>query len=186
MAAPTFFPHHQARREQGAVLVTGLIFLVVLTLLGVAAMSINAMEERMAGNSRDLNIAFQAAESGLRDAELDILKNISPASGFDASCTNGLCLLPSSSTPLAQSINWSDTSITREYGAYTGAVSLALVGAQPRYIIELLSTLPVSPGQSIGTGIKPASNGVVYRISALGVGGRSESRVILQSLFIKK
>lgn len=186
MAAPTFFPSCQVRHEQGAVLVTGLIFLVVLTLLGVAAMSINAMEERMAGNSRDLNIAFQAAESGLRDAELDILQNISPASGFDASCTNGLCSLPSSSTPLAQSIDWSDTSITRGYGANTGAAALALVSAQPRYIIELLSTLPASPGQSLGTGIKPASNGVAYRISALGVGGRAESRVILQSLFVKK
>ena len=73
MAAPTFFPSYQARSEQGAVLVTGLIFLVVLTLLGVAAMSINSMEERMAGNSRDLNIAFQAAGSGLRHAPPRIL-----------------------------------------------------------------------------------------------------------------
>jgi len=179
-------PLQQVRHEHGAVLITGLIFLVVLTLLGVAAMSINAQEERMAGNSRDLNIAFQAAESGLRDAELDILKNISPASGFDASCTNGLCLPPPSSTSLAQSLNWNDTSITRTYGAYTGAVSLALVSSQPRYIIEVLSILPASPGQSVSTGIKPASSGVVYRISALGIGGRSESRVILQGLFVKK
>lgn len=186
MPPTSFFSRHQRQHEQGAVLVTGLIFLVVLTLLGVSAMSVNALEERMAGNSRDLNIAFQAAESGLRDAELDILKNISPASGFDASCINGLCLPPTSSTPLAQSINWSDTSITRKYGAYTGTASLALVSSQPRYIIELLSTLPASPGQSIATGIKPASSAVVYRISALGVGGRSESRVILQSLFVKK
>jgi len=54
---------------------------------------------------------------------------------------------------LGQSINWNDTSITREYGAYTGTTSLALVSSQPRYIIELLSTLPASPGQSIATGI---------------------------------
>lgn len=186
MATPVLFPGHQAPREHGAVLVTGLIFLVVMTLLGVAAMSINAMEERMAGNTRDMNIAFQAAESGLRDAELDILKNINPASGFDAACTNGLCLPPSSSTSLARSIDWSNAAITREYGTQTGAAALKLVSSQPRYIIELLSTLPVGAGQSIATGIKAASSGVAYRISALGVGGKSESRVILQSLFIKK
>ncbi len=186
MAAPIFIPHQRVRREQGAVLIIGLVFLLVLTMLGISAMSINTLEERMAGNSRDLNLAFQAAESGLRDAELDILTNIGPASGFDASCTNGLCLPPSSSTPLAQSIDWSDASITREYGAYTGTGPLKLVSSQPRYLIELLPALPASPGQSIATGIKPASGGVAYRISALGVGGRSESRVILQSLFIKR
>lgn len=185
MANTILFPPRRVRHEQGAVLLTGLAFLLVLTMLGISAMSINALEERMAGNSRDLNIAFQAAESGLRDAELDILNSINPASGFDASCTNGLCLPPSSSTPLAQSIDWNDTSITREYGAYTGAGLLKLVSSQPRYIIEMLSILPASPGQSIATGNKSASSDVVYRISALGVGGRSESRVILQSLFIK-
>jgi type IV pilus assembly protein PilX len=185
MDTPIFFLHHPARREQGVVLIVGLVFLLVLTMLGISAMSINTLEERMAGNSRDLNLAFQAAESGLRDAELDIFNNIGPDSGFDAACTNGLCLPPSSSTPLAQSINWSDTSITRAYGAYTGVGPLELVSSQPRYIIEVLPALPVNPGQSIATGIKPASGGVAYRISALGVGGRSESRVILQSLFIK-
>lgn len=186
MTTPISFHYQQVRREQGAVLFIGLVFLLILTMLGISAMSINTLEERMAGNSRDLNLAFQAAESGLRDAELDILNNISPASSFDVSCTNGLCLPPPSSTPLAQSINWSDTSITREYGAYTGTGPLKLVSAQPRYIIEVLPALPASPGQSIATGIKPASGGVAYRISALGIGGRSESRVILQSLFIKK
>ena len=186
MATPIFFPKQRVRREQGAVLITGLVFLLVLTMLGISAMSINALEERMAGNSRDLNLAFQAAESGLRDAELDILANISPASGFDASCTNGLCLPPSASTPLAQSIDWNDASITRAYGAYTGVSPLEMVSAQPRYIIEVLPALPAGPGQSIATGIKPASGGMAYRISALGVGGRSESRVILQSLFVKK
>ena len=59
-------------RQNGAALVTGLIFLVILTLLGVTAMQTSIMEERMAGNARDRNIAFQAAEAALRNAEADI------------------------------------------------------------------------------------------------------------------
>jgi type IV pilus assembly protein PilX len=173
-------------RQKGAALAVGLIFLIALALLGISAMAINAMEERMAGNSRDLNLAFQAAESALRDAELDVLKNITPASGFDSACTNGLCLPPSVSTPLASTIDWTNAGITRAYGARTGAVPLAFVSAQPRYIIELLSTLPAGAGQSLAVGIKPASGGVAYRITALGIGGRPESRVILQSIFVKK
>ena len=32
-------------------------------------MTSTTFEERMAGNSRDINLAFQGAEAGLRDAE---------------------------------------------------------------------------------------------------------------------
>jgi type IV pilus assembly protein PilX len=178
--------HASPSRQKGAALAVGLVFLIALALLGIGAMSINAMEERMAGNSRDINLAFQAAESALRDAELDVLKNITPASGFDSACTNGLCLPPAVSTPLARTIDWTNSGITRTYGAGTGAQPLTLVSAQPRYIIELLSTLPAGNGQSLAVGIKPASNGVAYRITALGIGGRPETRIILQSIFVKK
>ena len=59
-------------RERGAILIVTLLFLVILTMLGVTAMSGTTMEERMAGNARDGNIALQAAESALRDARRDI------------------------------------------------------------------------------------------------------------------
>jgi type IV pilus assembly protein PilX len=60
------------RRQQGAVLIVSLLFLVILTLLGLTAMSGTTMEERMSGNSRDMNVALQAAEAALRDARRDI------------------------------------------------------------------------------------------------------------------
>ena len=56
-------------RQQGAVLVVGLIILVVLTLLGVQAMRSNVSQERMASNMRERNVAFQAAEAALRVGE---------------------------------------------------------------------------------------------------------------------
>ena len=61
-------------REGGAVLIVTLMFLVILTLLGVTAMTSTTMEERMSGNTRDSAIALQAAESALRDARRDISK----------------------------------------------------------------------------------------------------------------
>jgi type IV pilus assembly protein PilX len=60
------------REQQGAVLIVALLFLVILTLLGLTAMSGTTMEERMSGNSRDMNVALQAAEAALRDARRDI------------------------------------------------------------------------------------------------------------------
>lgn len=59
-------------RERGAVLIVTLLFLVILTMLGVTAMTGTTMEERMAGNARDGSIALQAAEAALRDARRDI------------------------------------------------------------------------------------------------------------------
>ena len=53
-------PRH---RQQGAVLITSLIFLIILTILAVTSMSTNTLEERMAANAVENNIVFQAAES---------------------------------------------------------------------------------------------------------------------------
>ena len=62
------FSHH----ERGAVLIVALLFLVMLTMLGITAMTGTTMEERMAGNARDNSVAFQAAEAALRDARRDL------------------------------------------------------------------------------------------------------------------
>jgi type IV pilus assembly protein PilX len=58
--------------QAGAALITSLIFLTVLTILGMSTLGTALLESRMSGNSRDRNLAFQSAEIGLRDAELYI------------------------------------------------------------------------------------------------------------------
>jgi type IV pilus assembly protein PilX len=60
------------RRQRGAILVIALLFLVLLTMLALTSMSGTTLEEKMAGQYRELNLAFQAAEAGLRDAEADL------------------------------------------------------------------------------------------------------------------
>ena len=180
-------PHNiSSKRQQGAVLVTGLLILVMLTLIGVTAMSTNLMDERMAGNSRDWDLAFQATESALRDGELDIQRNLSAASGFTATCTGGLCLPPTISTPWYATLNWSSAGVTRYYGQYTSATALPDVSSAPKYIIESIGK-PASPtGASHTIGIKPNTSGSAFRVTARGVGGRTETQVIAQSIFIKR
>ncbi len=58
--------------QSGAVLVISLIMLLLLTLIGASSMQTTTLEEKMAGNIRDRSLAFQAAESAIRDAEQDI------------------------------------------------------------------------------------------------------------------
>ena len=46
-----------------------LVFLLLLTILGIAALNTTSLEEKMAHNVKDRNLAFQAAESALIVAE---------------------------------------------------------------------------------------------------------------------
>ena len=57
------------RRQRGIALIVVLLLLLVMTLLGLASLRSTLMEERMAAATFDRSVAFQAAESALREAE---------------------------------------------------------------------------------------------------------------------
>jgi type IV pilus assembly protein PilX len=71
----------RVNRETGAVLVTAMLLLLVMTIIGVSATSTTVMQEKMSSNTRQSKIAFQAAEVALRSGE-DLF-----ASGFGAGST---------------------------------------------------------------------------------------------------
>lgn len=60
--------HHQT----GAALFISLMFLIILTLIGISAANVSIMQERMAGNVRETNVAFQEAEATLREIEAEV------------------------------------------------------------------------------------------------------------------
>lgn len=53
--------------QQGAALIVSLVILLVMTVLGIGALSTSTLEEKIVFNSQDWNEAFQLAESGIRD-----------------------------------------------------------------------------------------------------------------------
>ncbi len=60
------------KHQTGSALIIGLTILLLMLILGTAGMRTTIMEERMAGNTRDYNNAFQAGEVGLIDGEQDV------------------------------------------------------------------------------------------------------------------
>ena len=68
IAQPKPLPTTNAPQE-GFVLIVGLVILGLLTMLALSSMRDTTMQEKMAGASRASGLAFQAAESALRDAE---------------------------------------------------------------------------------------------------------------------
>jgi len=59
-------------RQRGAVLFVALVFLLLLTLLGVTASSTSILQERMTGGMRNAHLAGIGTESGLRGGEVDL------------------------------------------------------------------------------------------------------------------
>jgi type IV pilus assembly protein PilX len=177
-------------RQRGISLFPSMMFLLVLAVLGVAALNSTLLQEKMAGNTKDANIAFQAAEAGLRDAEADVAQNVGPGTVFSSSCSTGLCTPPSTwpsptSLDISKVVDWSNADSRRVYGSQTGVAALPDVAAQPMYVIEKLSGLPVGAGGSAGIGIgAPGSGGAAYRLTVLATGLRSETRVVLQSTYL--
>jgi len=157
------------RSQQGVVLVVSLVILLVMTLIGISAMRVTGLEEKMAGNSRNMNIAFQSAESALREAEKALATGTLPV-------FNGMNGYYKATSPQKwESIAWSDA--TKVVG-YTGD-TLSGVKTKPAYIIEELSALTRSG--TIEAGVPGVSH--YYRITARGTGSDDNSVVLLQSVY---
>jgi len=180
-------------RQSGAALITGLIFLVVLTMIGITSARMSTLEERMSGNMRDRSIAMQAAELALRDAERDILgavpasaRSLSGLTGFVADCgastaantpadtaDDGLCY--NGAAGYANPI-WSTVNMTAApsvaYGRFTNAANIAGLPVQPRYVLEGIRRTPPGGGQIF-----------YYRITARAQGVNGNTVVWLQEVF---
>lgn len=159
--------------QRGIVLLTGLIFLVVLTLLGTSALQGTLLEERMAGNLRDETAAFQAAEAALRSAEVFLQQAALPA--FDGS--GGL--YHHVFAPAPDPVGWPEW---ETHGRLAEGI-IDDVASQPRYVIEQLVSVPAmgSGGSAQQSGNSAHAN--LFRIIARGVGGTRSAVVLLQSTY---
>jgi len=184
------FEVHTRSAERGAVLITGLVFLVVLLMIVVSVMRSGTLEERMASNALDRQLALQAAEAVSRDAQVAFFTTpVSPfdpfdISGFTSACTNGLCGVPAAgSTPLWKNTSAWTTTKTRTFASSASNITqlatnctppTGFTDCQPRYFIE-----PVGfEGGQIGM-ICPK---VIYRVTARGV-GKDSSTVFVETMY---
>ena len=69
-------PLASPKRQAGISLFIVLILLLVMSILGIAVLRSSGMQERMSANMRDRGLAFQAAETALREAQEDVLGNV--------------------------------------------------------------------------------------------------------------
>lgn len=63
------------KKEQGAVLLIGLVMLLIVTLIGVTSMQSVTLDEKVASNMQSATLAYHGAEVGLTTCESSLLAN---------------------------------------------------------------------------------------------------------------
>ncbi len=184
------------KRDAGMSLIVSLIFLLIVSVVGMSVLNVSTVSEKMAAGTRDKDLAFQAAEIAIRKAETYIETSVNGTAGFSTACTNGLCAeIPPNST----SSRWEDANYcspgdiwqcSKSVEVNLSSVSPGTFSKNPRYFIELLGDISNSGGKvividNIGD-TTLTSETQVYRITALGFGGSNHARVLLQSTYGKR
>jgi type IV pilus assembly protein PilX len=154
------------RQQRGASLLMALIFLVVMAMLSVTLANVTTLEERMAGNTRDRDLALQAAEAALRDAEVRLgvpAFRAGPFPAFNALNANDAAFWETCfTTPAAPCL------APLVPATLMPTVGEGAVAEQPRFVVE--TKPPVGPTE-------------IFRVTARGVGGSTDTVVVLQAEF---
>jgi type IV pilus assembly protein PilX len=170
------------RRHRGVALFISLVLLLILTIIGVSAVQTTTLETRMARNEHDSLLAFQAAESALRDAE-NFLETVVTTAIFTDGGANGLWTI----ADLGDPNRWEDPAVWQG-GTSVSAPSAAgaVVVEQPRYIIEhIASVLREENAFQISDpyAASAADRIEIFRVTARGVGGTENAQVLLQTTY---
>lgn len=195
--------------QQGMALVVVLMLLVIVSVLGVAAMRITMMAERSARNDRDMQVALQAAEEALLDAELDISSKEPDSRGiflrestqvlFIDGCGNssdgdkliGLCELRKEGKPAWLTVDFEDdqdSARSAALGHYTGRTfasgssTSALLGVRPSRTPRYVIEGMDDPLLCRDRG-KVGCGKKVYRVTSMGFGPRPDIQAVVQVIY---
>ena len=177
--APTLRP---GDRQAGMALVLSLLFLLILTILGVTSMNTSTLQEKMAGNMKNQYTAFQASESALRDGESWLQQQTSrPPPTSDGSSGVWNLGTPGDFLDPTHDFSWWQAN-GEEYGP-DGAQDIASASDDPRYVIEERAFANDSVNLGLSYGI---SGRYYYRVTGFGVGSTRAAQVLTQSSYPRR
>ena len=166
------------KRQAGAVLIVSLVVLLIVTMIGVSSMRGSVLEEKMAGNVRDRNVAFQTAESAVREAE-DFIEGVVSLGSFTGS--GGLYGVSDPAPMYWDTTTWSSAGnhvvAGNKYGSYDS----------PKYYIKHFTTVVGTEGAMNMSGYgdnKGTGDVSIFTITGRATGSSADSaEVILRSQY---
>ena len=182
------------QQQSGVALFMSLVMLLIITILGLSSVQTTTLQERMARNARDTNLAFQAAEASIKDAET-LVETFNSLTSFGADPRVNPTQCYSSPSAAAGfyyeagyncESNWAQVDWSSGTGSIAAATNITGVAEQPRYIIEHVKTVVADVdrlnldniGQDTGSG-----RAQIFRITVYGAGGTDTAHVMIQSTY---
>jgi len=172
-------PH--PRTQRGAIMVVSLLLLLVMTVLALTASQSTTLQERMAGNARDTDLAFQAAEAGLRDAEATLAALIPfGTSGKPEDCdAASTCVIKQHSINFKPDLGHADTFWNENTRQYQGdEQQIGEVVSDPLIFTEQRGEIR----DSLATGVPGVTGTAFYAHTVRAKGGTDTATVVLQSI----
>lgn len=171
--------------QRGAALAISLVFLLLLTIIGITATSTSRLEEKMSGNTRDLSASEHMAESGLRAAGDWTRQQAVAGTPLPANNPPGtgevwvLGTAGSGNLTTATQSWWISDGL--EYGVVgtkdfvsPDTTVFFQANEDPRYVIESLGTLIDDSGFATN------GNQAFYRTTAYGTGLTGNAQTVIQ------
>lgn len=155
----------ERRAQRGAALIVALILLVVITLVGLAAIGTTLLQNKMASNQYDRQVAFQSAEAALRVAAA-LFPNNPGLIARDCQTGGTVCqanpfddnTLPSGSI---HTVTAGPASGSTAGASATSFTASAVAAMQPQFVIESMGQY-VNP--SVNTGFGNTANSRNYGV----------------------
>jgi type IV pilus assembly protein PilX len=184
-----------SRQQRGAVLIVSLLLLLVVTILALGASQSTRLQERMAGSQRNYDLAFQAAEAGLRAGERWLDRDSlteAPSPGIVPGnpvyernfLTDSYEDKLSFEDQVVASDEWWETVAQPYTDGSTDAIGGAgLALADPQFYIEQVEEVPDALSKATNG---PQPSRIFYRVVARGKGGTQNANVVLHSTYVRR
>lgn len=180
------------RQQRGVVLFMSLILLLVLTVLGISLARQQTVEERLAQNDYNHQLAMQTAQAALNAAFDDVGGPLAQADYLNAAvpglATLGQEMTTAPFTTLDRTASWSMPGTNTELYNNNGApLAAAPAAAHPQFVVEDLPPILV-PGCGGANSSNYGSSGntlKIRRITAHAQGGDGTASATVQLIRIQ-
>ena len=153
---------HTRQTQHGMVLLVSLVFLLLLTLIGLSSMQSANLQEKMAGSVSLRNQSFQTAEAALRVGESAVQLD---------SYALAVCSGTTQCAPPAESATLTTAGVNATSGVTWVGVANGFYGVQ-------------NIGASLNAVNVPSNtSATLYRVTAVGIAGSSRS--VVESVYAK-
>jgi len=187
---PPSFSH--SRQQSGATLIIVLILLILITLFGMASVRSSLLQERMVSGTISNNLGFQAAEAGLRQAEVTLAEMADEPEFPDEAntCKNGLCSKYVPTGAQNDIPHWAKAGFWQTNNAKNGdTVKSGRLEITPKYVIEDFGKGETGSNTATdrGTAFEPPPSAPpkLYRITSYAKAPGTDAETILQSIYIR-